>query len=221
MNFIYILSDPRDNQIRYVGKTDNPQRRFSMHLIEKDPCYKRNWIKQLLSNNLQPIMTVIEEIPENQDWEEREKYWISYYRSTGHNLTNMTDGGDCGPDCTGKHLIKSDIGRQNIIDALVKRNKSEEMRNIARKNGQHNKGKKRPKEAIEKQRITMTGKKIHTDEFKNKLSERNKTRKYNPEIMRENSRKLWDDPIKGQEARDKLSKRNKNRKHSNHTENNL
>lgn len=30
--YIYGLKDPRDNQIYYVGKSDNPQRRLEQHL---------------------------------------------------------------------------------------------------------------------------------------------------------------------------------------------
>lgn len=30
---------------------------------------------------------------ETSSWEERERYWINYYRSNGANLTNRTDGG--------------------------------------------------------------------------------------------------------------------------------
>jgi hypothetical protein len=208
MDVIYTLSDPRDNQVRYVGKTDNPERRLVMHLRDKDICHRTNWLRELTTNGLEPILTIIETVEEGQSWEEREIYWISYYRSIGCKLTNGTDGGDQGPDCTGKNLIKSEQGRKNIIAALVKRNKSPEMREVSRRNGQSGKGRKRPIEAIEQQRQKMIGRKIHTDEFKQALAESNKTREYDAEKMRKNARKLWDDPVKGAEMRARLAERN-------------
>lgn len=108
MNFIYVLIDPRNNQVRYVGKTDNPERRLAAHLIEKYKSHKTNWIQGLIANGLKPILTIIEEIPEGQSWEDRECYWITYHRSIGCKLTNMTDGGEQGPDCTGRKLPKSE-----------------------------------------------------------------------------------------------------------------
>ena len=212
MNFIYTLIDPRDNQIRYVGKTDNPERRLASHLIEKYKSHRTNWVQGLIARGLKPIMVIIEEVPEGQSWEDRERYWIAYHRSLGCKLTNMTDGGDQGPDCTGKNLVKSEAARRNIAAMLVKRNKSPEMREISRRNGQKRKGFKESPERIEQKRQWMTGRKHHTEEFKQALAERNKTREYDPNIMKENSRKLWDDPVKGPELRAKLAERNRKRR---------
>lgn len=96
---------------------------------------------------------------------------------------------------------------------LTKRNKSPEMREIARRKGK-NKGKKDSPIRIEQKRQWMTGRKHHTEEFKQSLIERNKAKIYDEqarEKMRTNARKLWDDPIKGPELRAKLAQRNKDR----------
>lgn len=193
-NFIYALSDPRDNQIRYIGKTDNLSRRFKMHLTEKYKSYKCNWIKSLLSINLKPNMLILESVPVDKDWESREIYWIQFYREQGCNLTNMTDGGDQGPNCTGKHLIKSAQGKQNIINALIKRNKSPENRTKVSKANKGKPHRKNTPEEIEQKRKWMTGKKIHTEEFKSRLAERNKIRKNDPKIMSVAIKKSWQDP---------------------------
>lgn len=214
MDYIYALCDPRDNRVRYVGKTDNPDRRYKAHLIEKSRTHRTNWIKSLIALGLKPTLKIIEIVSFQSptEWEAREKYWIAYYRNIYSDLTNGSDGGDCGPDCTGKHLTKSEAGRRNIVAALVKRNKTDKMREIARKNGLSRKGKKPSPETIDKIRVANTGKKMHSDEFKRKLAERNKTRKYNPDEMHKNATKLWNDPIKGAEARAKLIERNKRNK---------
>lgn len=92
--FIYSLSDPTTKEVRYIGKTNNVKRRYNEHLIgKKIPLnnHKDNWIRTLTSKNLKPILNVIEEVT-NEDWGEREIYWISQY----DNLVNSTMGGEDG-----------------------------------------------------------------------------------------------------------------------------
>lgn len=92
--YIYILQDPITLNVRYVGKSNNPKRRFDSHLWTKPKntthCYY--WIKNLLNNNLKPIMTIIDET--ENDWEFLEKYWIEQFKQWGFKLTNLTDGGE-------------------------------------------------------------------------------------------------------------------------------
>ena len=47
MTNIYILKDPITNDIRYVGKSDNPDKRYLSHINEnRNNTYKENWIKR-------------------------------------------------------------------------------------------------------------------------------------------------------------------------------
>lgn len=88
---IYTLSDPRNMEIRYVGVTCTTlSARLSQHIYDskKGGTYKRNWILSLIKLNMKPIISVIE-VTTHLRWEEREKYWISYYE----NLTNSNSGG--------------------------------------------------------------------------------------------------------------------------------
>lgn len=106
MSYIYTLIDPRDCCIRYVGKTNVPSKRYRGHLAPsklKNNSYKNNWLKELLLSDLRPIIDIVEECSE-ENWQERERYWISYYKSSGHNLTNVTDGGEGGNTRGGKIL---------------------------------------------------------------------------------------------------------------------
>lgn len=212
MIFIYLLRDPRDNQIRYVGKTDDPQTRYNNHLNEKSRCARVQWIRELRSLGLQPTLDIVEELADDDIWEDREILWIRHYRDMGCNLTNGTDGGEQGPDCTGKHLVKSESALKNIIAALTRRNKSPEMREVSRRNGLQNKGRKESSERVEQKRKWMTGRKLHTDEFKQKLAQRNKSKVYTNDDRakaRANAQSLWDDPIKAEEMRKRLIERNK------------
>ena len=93
--YIYSLKDPRDYQIKYIGKTICIDRRRKEHnQIHRNKKSKKNsWIIHLIKNGMQPIMEVLEECKES-DWVERERYWIRYYKELGFNLKNMTLGGE-------------------------------------------------------------------------------------------------------------------------------
>lgn len=93
--YIYILSDPKTNEVRYVGRTiqKNPKDRLSAHISQvrknRKTCHCQSWIKSLLDKNLKPIFTIIEE---TNDFN-RESYWINYYINNKCNLTNHNIGG--------------------------------------------------------------------------------------------------------------------------------
>jgi hypothetical protein len=105
IQYIYVLKDPISNEIRYVGKSNNPEKRLKRHLsrygLIESWTPKNKWILYLKNNNLEPIMEVIDST--TGDINELEIKWIKHYRDLGLNLTNSTDGGD-GFDWTGvKH----------------------------------------------------------------------------------------------------------------------
>lgn len=96
--YIYILQDPITEEVRYVGKSINPKRRYRSHLWDKPKVkyYSYYWIQSLLKRGLKPIMTIIDETETN--WEELERYWILQFKTWGYSLTNITEGGE---GCTG------------------------------------------------------------------------------------------------------------------------
>lgn len=60
--YFYVLIDPRDNKIKYVGRTVDINNRFRNHIYEakKNNRNKRErWIISLLRRNMKPIMKVI------------------------------------------------------------------------------------------------------------------------------------------------------------------
>ncbi len=93
---IYVLKDPISLEIRYVGQTSRKLKsRLSAHLLDakKNKNYHNvNWIKSLIKDNLVPIIESIEECALDK-LNEREIYWIAFYKNLGYNLTNSTDGG--------------------------------------------------------------------------------------------------------------------------------
>lgn len=93
--FIYVLIDPRTNEVRYVGKANDPKQRLRKHIFDSSrsqETHAKTWINSLLKNGLRPALEVIEKC--GDDWSVRETYWIKYYKDLGVDLTNATDGGE-------------------------------------------------------------------------------------------------------------------------------
>jgi hypothetical protein len=92
--YIYTLEHPITNEIRYIGKTNSPDRRLHHHWTVgyKSNNKTGNWLKSLKKLKLKPIMTIIDESTDN--WQQLEMYWISQFKTWGFILTNHTDGGE-------------------------------------------------------------------------------------------------------------------------------
>lgn len=92
---IYKLLDPNNNSVMYVGKTiQTLKQRLRGHIhCGKHKSSKRDlWVNSLLLNKQLPIILLIEDVSENL-WQEREIYWINYYKEINKDLTNSTIGG--------------------------------------------------------------------------------------------------------------------------------
>jgi hypothetical protein len=88
---IYALIDPRDWTVRYVGMTGDPGVRLSQHLADKRaPLPKREWIAELKSVNLQPLMVVLARASEAAA-PDLEREHIAHF-SAGGSLYNIGGG---------------------------------------------------------------------------------------------------------------------------------
>ena len=114
---IYKLIDPISNEIRYIRLTFNDlNQRLKSHCSEKSKSHKSNWIQQLKSKGLKPIIESIEDNILSYDAVcYREIYWIEKYKSEGHPLTNMASGGN-------KNKKMSDETRKKMSDSAKNRN---------------------------------------------------------------------------------------------------
>ena len=148
ITYIYTLSDPTTNIVKYVGKTINPKIRYRTYIKQAKNGTRNNlvinWVKSLLNNNEEPIMEIIDET--DGPWEWLEQYWISQFKTWGFKLKNMTDGGDSNPMNNYEVRLKISNHMKTII-----RN-DEWSKNIS---------------------ISKKGVKIHSDEQKIKYSEKN------------------------------------------------
>lgn len=114
--YIYALKHPITNDIRYIGKANNPESRLKSHLSDSK---KRNtpvycWIRKLASAGLSPIMEVLEF---SSNWEASEKLLISKYRITC-NLLNVADGGN-EPKCTKETRASNGLANAKKRDPLL------------------------------------------------------------------------------------------------------
>jgi group I intron endonuclease len=89
---IYALIDNEGN-VRYVGKTTSTlKKRLNQHIAgakRGNRGHKDNWIRSQISSN-RPINIKSLELVNQDDWQSKEIYWISYFK----NLTNATLGGE-------------------------------------------------------------------------------------------------------------------------------
>jgi hypothetical protein len=154
--FIYALIDPESQEVRYIGKTKNPNRRISQHINEcsRIRTHKNNWILSLKNKKLKPIMTIIDEV-ESDEWVFFEQWYIQLFKSWGCNLTNLTIGGEGGFNC---------IFSEETIKIL----------------GDKRRGTKHTEEAKKKISEAFKGKKL-PDEHRKKISIGAKKRGISPE----------------------------------------
>lgn len=136
MTVIYALRCPIANDIRYIGKTKNPNTRLAAHikkaqLMQTDHHCAR-WIRQLLALGLAPTLEIVQTVQAGEDWREVEAHCIAEYRDAGNQLTNMTAGGD------GFHDVHPDVlkKRGKATSAYLRLHKAEHtarMQEISRR----------------------------------------------------------------------------------------
>lgn len=92
---IYALCES-DARVRYVGKTVGTiERRLVDHIqaAKRSRLPVGRWIRKRALIGFRPIIKALEVTgPEN--WVERERFWIAFYRAVEPDMLNLTDGGD-------------------------------------------------------------------------------------------------------------------------------
>ncbi len=92
---IYYLVDPRTDEIRYVGKTDQAlASRVSAHMRDTAPCHRVHWLNELKAAGWRPFPVPIVALEGECSWQEEERYWIARLLAMGARLVNNTSGGD-------------------------------------------------------------------------------------------------------------------------------
>lgn len=123
MIYIYALRDPFTQEIRYIGKTINLQERLRTQCNEKSNTYRCHWIQMIIAKGKKPIQVILEELPNNADWQQAEKDWILNGKKEGWKLTNTTDGGDGVLNLSGEskeRMLKTWKGRKHSPESIIK-----------------------------------------------------------------------------------------------------
>jgi|APGre2960657404_1045060.scaffolds.fasta_scaffold59843_2 hypothetical protein len=124
--YVYGLVNPIDGEIFYVGKGSG--KRAYDHLKPSgwgNNSHKLNKIQKIRKNGMEPhVLFLYENLDEKMafDMEIRE---INRLKKDGVNLTNMTNGGDCGPIRFGK---RSKSERQIVAEKTKEAMWKEEIR---------------------------------------------------------------------------------------------
>lgn len=94
---IYLLYDDSGlSNTCYIGKTNDVKRRFRQHLNNPGSPHTRKyrWLTFLKKAEVIPKIKILEEVREQDRWQDRERYWIKFLKDEGISLCNGTDGGD-------------------------------------------------------------------------------------------------------------------------------
>ena len=177
MACIYVLyAESSPAVVRYIGRTraDTPDKRFKMHIKNASDDARKthvyNWIRSVLSSGGTVCVRSIELIENYEESADREKHWIAFYREQGHDLTNLTDGGEGTVGLRREYLPHSVEARENNRKAQLGKILTEEhKKNI----GKGNLGRVVSEETRKKIRNSNIGKK-RSEETKKKISESKK-----------------------------------------------
>lgn len=94
-SYIYALIDPRDDEVRYIGKANDVMARFNGHL--RDSTRRRSkvyaWILELVSEGMSPIVATVDRVLKEQ-WEDAERFYIAEFKRCGFDLLNISSGGN-------------------------------------------------------------------------------------------------------------------------------
>lgn len=122
---IYVLVDPRDGEVRYVGWTTKTLAwRLLRHVKARGKTWRDNWIAVLLGLGEIPIIRVLQVLP-LQGSQDAERYWIKTLRDAGCRLTNTTEGGEgvVGYTWTAEARVAVSQARQGRVTTDVTRAK--------------------------------------------------------------------------------------------------
>ncbi len=83
MPYIYTINCPITNQVKYVGKANNPEIRFRSHLQSAKNKDLYDWINHILDEGFNPILRVIDRATDNRSIFDLEASYIEHFWKIG------------------------------------------------------------------------------------------------------------------------------------------
>jgi len=75
---VYVLVDPRNGSVHYVGITKNVEQRYYYHCLGCDSTSKAcAWIRKLKEQDIKPLLVIVEEVDGWDAAYRRETYWMN------------------------------------------------------------------------------------------------------------------------------------------------
>jgi predicted GIY-YIG superfamily endonuclease len=88
---VYLLVDPRDGEIRYVGGSKHVHKRYWEHMGGGTPNRAKNsWIQELTHENLRPSLEVLVRCETEREMIESEIAWTHRLRAAGCAIFNAS-----------------------------------------------------------------------------------------------------------------------------------
>jgi hypothetical protein len=95
--YIYALTDPRNDHVKYIGKTKNPKKRLNKHRMGGYVDELETWTAELEKHGEWCYMSILEEVPDDADPKISETYWVRYAVEHAWPILNKRTGGDNSP----------------------------------------------------------------------------------------------------------------------------
>jgi hypothetical protein len=181
-NLYYLTSEMDSGKPRYIGYTENVEKRLQEHIKEskyqKGKSHKINWINKILSNGFDVEIKVLDYCEDLESTLDLERFYVTKYFDE-FKLTNSTNGGE----------------RSKTFVESVRRKISESLKEYYSKNDNWNKGLSYQftQERNDKRRLKMGDKisgqnnhfwgKHHSEETRKLLSSKNRKHNYTYEMI--------------------------------------
>lgn len=87
MTYIYALRCPLTGDIRYVGKSNNPELRLQKHMSPATNWRKIQWVREVKAEGKRLELVILERVPAS-NYRKVEDIWIKFFLEAGCPLVN-------------------------------------------------------------------------------------------------------------------------------------